>query len=84
MPQQQPLLLDTFRRTDAPREAVQLQRVELDAPGAMLHAYRVSAATQPVVAPPAEDAAGQARDLLGRLRRDRGSPSTFEVDPTTL
>lgn len=84
LPQQQPLLLDTFRRTDAPREAVQLQRVELDAPGAMLHAYRVSAATQPVVAPPAEDAAGQARDLLGRLRRDRGSPSTFEVDPTTL
>ncbi|MFP5398442.1 MAG: glycosyltransferase [Gammaproteobacteria bacterium] len=84
LPQHQPLLLDTFRRTGAPREAVQLLRVELDAPGAMLHAYRVGAATQPVAAPQAEDAASQARELFGRLRRDRGSPSTFEVDPTTL
>ncbi len=84
LPEHQPLLLDTFRRTDAPREAVQLQRVEIDAPGAMLHAYRVAPAALPVAAPPADAAAQETRELLVRMRQGRNSPSTFEVDPTTL
>jgi cellulose synthase (UDP-forming) len=99
LPEAQPLMLDVFRRHSAPREGVRLERVPLDASGALpLHVYRLQPAPMPVATPErrvgwhdghAESAAWPTTEpaVLARdaiERARRGRPSTFEVDPSTL
>lgn len=96
LPEETPLILDQFRRAQAPRCGVRL--VPADLPGSSLHAYWAlpspmpAPRSRPSPAVPAEaaaalspeDAGHAAAALIDRARRPRGEPSTFDVDPTTL
>jgi hypothetical protein len=98
LPQHRPLILDVFRRATVPAQGVRLERVRDGMDTGALHVYRFSSVPMPQQPPASSLApasalrrddtelqpATTAASAIDAARRDRGEPSTYDVDPATV